>query len=186
MSWKTYQWVTIVTYMFRKCVTILKTRMWILVFLWPFQLYWNQHLSNKYRTCCCCSVAKSCPTLCDPKSYSPPGSFVHGILQARIRELVTISFSRGSFQPRDRTQVSCIGRGVPYHWATRAEQDWAFVKHEAEARQLTLEETEGLRAKGHRLVNWCSSVWIWMHFESYNSIWVPGDRRAVIFVWCIP
>ena len=32
---------------------------------------------------------------------------------------VTISFSRGSFQPRDRTHVSCIGRQILYHLATR-------------------------------------------------------------------
>ena len=47
-------------------------------------------------------------TLCDPVDYSPPGSSIHGILQARILEWVAISFSRGSSQPRDRTQVSCI------------------------------------------------------------------------------
>ena len=35
---------------------------------------------------------------------SPPGSSVHGILQARIMEWVSISFSRGSSQPRDETQ----------------------------------------------------------------------------------
>ncbi|XDA77321.1 hypothetical protein R6Z07F_007455 [Ovis aries] len=40
--------------------------------------------------------------------YSPPGSSVHGILQAKILEWVAIPFSRGSAQPRDRTQVSCI------------------------------------------------------------------------------
>ena len=39
---------------------------------------------------------------------SPPGSSVHGILQARILEWVAISFSRGSSRPRDWTQVSCI------------------------------------------------------------------------------
>ena len=53
-------------------------------------------------------VAQSCPTLCDPVDCSPPGSFVHGILQARILEWVAIPFSRGSSQPRDQTQVSCI------------------------------------------------------------------------------
>ena len=37
--------------------------------------------------------------------YNPPGSSVHGILQARILEWVAISFSRGSPQPRDQTQV---------------------------------------------------------------------------------
>ena len=39
-------------------------------------------------------------TLCNPLDYSPPGSSVHGILQARILECVAISFSRGSSQPR--------------------------------------------------------------------------------------
>ena len=41
-------------------------------------------------------IAQSCPTLCDPLDCSPPGSSVHGILQARILEWVAISFSRGS------------------------------------------------------------------------------------------
>ena len=39
-------------------------------------------------------VPKSYLTLCDPRDYSLPGSSVHGILQARILEWVTISFSR--------------------------------------------------------------------------------------------
>ena len=51
-------------------------------------------------------VAQSCPTLCNPMDCSLPGFSVHGILQARIVEWVTISFSRGSSQPRDQTQVS--------------------------------------------------------------------------------
>ena len=41
-------------------------------------------------------VAQLCPTLCDPMDCSPPGSSVHGILQARILEWVAIPFSRGS------------------------------------------------------------------------------------------
>ena len=45
-----------------------------------------------------CLVAKLCLTLCDPMDYSSPGSSVHGILQARILEWVSISFSRGSFE----------------------------------------------------------------------------------------
>ena len=53
-------------------------------------------------------VAQSCPTLCDTMDCSLPGFSVHGISQARILEWVAISFSRGSSQPRDRTQVSCI------------------------------------------------------------------------------
>ena len=56
--------------------------------------------------------------LCDGVDCSPPGSTVHGILQARILEQVAMSSSRGSSLPRDRTQVSyvsCIVRQVLYH-----------------------------------------------------------------------
>ena len=48
---------------------------------------------------CCCSVAQSCLTLCDPMDCSLPGSSVHGIFQARILEWVVISFSRGLPNP---------------------------------------------------------------------------------------
>ena len=58
------------------------------------------------------------PTLWDPMDYSSPGSSVHGILQARILELVAISFSRESSQPRDRTWVSCIAGRFITIWTT--------------------------------------------------------------------
>ena len=54
-------------------------------------------------------VDESCPTLCDPRDCSPPGSSVHAISQVRMLEWV--AFSRGSSQPRDRTWVSCIAGG---------------------------------------------------------------------------
>ena len=53
------------------------------------------HISNQHSTCQ--------STLCDSLGCSPPGSTVHGILQARILEWVAIPFSRGSSQPRDQT-----------------------------------------------------------------------------------
>ena len=53
---------------------------------------------------------------------SPPGSSVHGILQVRILEWVAIPSSRGSSQPRDRTQVSCTVGGFFTIWATREVQ----------------------------------------------------------------
>ena len=62
--------------------------------------------------CCSCLVAKSWLTLGDPVESIPPGSSVHGILQARILEWVAISFSRGSSGPRDQTCTSlCL-----LHW----------------------------------------------------------------------
>ena len=73
------------------------------------------------RVCVWVLVAQLCPTLCDPMDCTPPGSSVHGILQARILECVAISFSRGSSLPRDRTCISCvccIGSQILYHWAT--------------------------------------------------------------------
>ena len=57
-------------------------------------------------------VAQSCPTLCDPIDYSPPGSSIHGIFQARVLEWVAISFSKGSSLHRDRTQT------LPHCWQT--------------------------------------------------------------------
>ena len=63
-------------------------------------------------------VAPLCPTLYDLMDCNPPGSSVHRILQAKILEWVTISFSRGYSQSRDQTcvsYISCIGRWILYH-----------------------------------------------------------------------
>ena len=53
------------------------------------------------------------------QNCSLPGSSVHGIFQARVLEWIAISFSRGSSQPRDRTQVSRIVDRRFNLWATR-------------------------------------------------------------------
>ena len=50
----------------------------------------------------CKLLSQSCPTLCDPMDYSPPGPSVHRIFQARILEWVAMP-SRGSTRPRDQT-----------------------------------------------------------------------------------
>ena len=57
--------------------------------------------------------------LCDPMDYT-----VHGILQARILEWVAFSFSGGSSQPKDRTQVSCIVGRFFTSWATQEAQKY--------------------------------------------------------------
>ena len=67
---------------------------------------------------CCHLVAQSCPALC-----SPSDSFIHGIPQARILELVAISFSRGSSQPRGWAWVSCtVGR----FFTTEPPEKWIY------------------------------------------------------------
>ena len=62
---------------------------------------------------------------CDPMSCSLPCSSLHGIFQARILEWVAISFSRGNFPPRNRTQVSHIASRSSTNWAMR-EAHWAL------------------------------------------------------------
>ena len=70
----------------------------------------------------CVLVTQSCPALCDTMDCSPPGSSVHGIFQATMLKCIVISYSRGSSWPSDWTWfswVSCIGRWILYHWATK-------------------------------------------------------------------
>ena len=67
---------------------------------------------------CSAKLLQVRPALCDLVDCNPPGSSVHGILQARILEWVLIPSSTGASQPRDQTQVSyvsCTGRQVLYH-----------------------------------------------------------------------
>ena len=76
----------------------------------PCPLHWQ---------CACAKSLQSCPILCDPVNHSPPGSSVHGILQARTLAWVAIPFFRGSSRPRDRTQVPYIGKWILKHWTAR-------------------------------------------------------------------
>ena len=65
---------------------------------------WKIPLSKKIKS----EITQLFQTICDPTGCSLLGSSIHGIFQARILEWVAISFFRGSSQPRDQTQVSCI------------------------------------------------------------------------------
>ena len=66
-------------------------------------------------TCWCsppaCLIAQLYPTLCSPMEYSPPGSSVHGIFQARTLEWVAFSSSRVSSQSRDWTLSPALAGG---------------------------------------------------------------------------
>ena len=61
---------------------------------------------------------------CISNPYSLKSYTVHGILQARILEWVAFPFSRGSSQPRDRTQVSRIAGRFFTSWATKEVQEY--------------------------------------------------------------
>ena len=72
---------------------------------------------------------RSCGLLfCNPMDCSLPGSSVHGISQTRILEGVDIFFFKGSFQLRDWIHVSCVGRQILYHWATREAQSQSLAR----------------------------------------------------------
>ena len=60
----------------------------------------GESVESKRYMCMHAKLFQSCPTLCNPMDYSPPGSSVHGFLQARILEWVAMPSSRGSFGPR--------------------------------------------------------------------------------------
>ena len=79
---------------------------------------WNSHSIHKVKV----KVVQSCPTLCNPVDCTVSGASVHGILQARILEWVAVPFSRGSSQPRDGTQVSCIAGGFFTLWTTKKKE----------------------------------------------------------------
>ena len=83
------------------------------------QKHWQQQMPIRLWSNSESEVARSCPTLRDPMDGNLPGSAVHGIFQARILEWAAISFSRGSSQPRDQTQVSCIADRCFTVWAMR-------------------------------------------------------------------
>jgi len=84
--------------------------------MWAHVLLWENKGCVGYswgKVCACILSHFSRVQLCDPMDYnSLPGSFAHGILQARILEWVAIPFSRDLFQPRDWTRISlCL-----LHW----------------------------------------------------------------------
>ena len=122
----------------RQWIIINVTRWWLhshLLFQMCFLAWVNQHIPW-YLLCswaidpekafcsvclcvCACSIARSCPTLCNPLDCSLSGFSVHGIFQASILQWVAISYSRGSSWPKAWTQVSCIVSRFFTFWATR-------------------------------------------------------------------
>ena len=59
-----------------------------------------ERVALEQHSVCMCAVTQSYLTLCDPLDWSPPGSSVHGISQARILQWAAVPFSRGSSLPR--------------------------------------------------------------------------------------
>ena len=102
-------------------------------------------------------VTQSCLTLCNPMDYK-----VHGILQARILEWLAIPFSRGSSQPRDRTEVSHIAGGFFISWATLVNKEIRVKKRRRKATKIgsTHKERKQISSsKNYNNLNWESKCW---------------------------
>ena len=79
-------------------------------------------------------IAQLCLTLCNPIDFSPPGSSVHRVLQARILEWAAMPFSRWSSRPRNQTWVSHMAGSFFTIWATRKAiteiyTNWRTIPH---------------------------------------------------------
>ena len=120
-------------------------------------------------------------TLCNPMNYT-----VHGILQARILELVTFPFSRGSSQARDRTQVSRIAGGFFTSWTTR-EAHWnetcLHITHIYWAFQVALvvkkkkkPACQCRRHKRHRFNSWVGRI-PWKRAWQLTPVFLPGESH---------
>ena len=95
-------------------------------------------------------VTKLCLTLLWPVDCRPLSSSVHGVFQAWILECIAISFFSGSLQPRDQTCVSCIGRWILYHWATREAQKRRYRNLKQKGQEPLVTEKQSLL-----IFTWC-------------------------------
>ena len=114
--------------------------------------FWNYLLFQFFLDTVAVLVAQSCLTLCDPWTVARQALSVHGILQARILKWVAIPFSRGSSQPRDRTQVSCMASRFFTIWIDGSVYiiDWASGQmHLQNDWILASNKTRGLERKFH-------------------------------------
>ena len=115
-----YSWASLVAQLVKNLPTMWET--WVRSLGWEdplekgkathfsilaWRISWNVCIVFIHSMCVRPESLQSCPTACDPMDCSPPGSSVHGILQARILEWVAMPSSRGSSRPRDQT---CIVR----------------------------------------------------------------------------
>ena len=110
-------------------------------------------------------LLQSCPTLCDSLDCSSPGSSVHGILPAKILELVAMPSSKGSSQLRDQTHVyyiSCIGRWVLYHelqlGSPRAKMGTAKLRYESKERHSSAQVKQQVTAEAEPQQLWTEST----------------------------
>ena len=125
--------------------------------------------------CCCCSVAKLCPTLCD---------HIHGVFQARMLEWIAISTPGDLPDPgRDQTHVtsciSCTGRWSLHHCTTwEAHIDATYNLRNGEQLYLTVHDCASLYEIHHCII--CTSFFFF--FETRPLFRVSVDLVLLLLI----
>ena len=127
--------------------------------------------------------------LCDPMDYT-----VYGIFQARILEWVAFPLSRGSSQPRDRTQVSCIAGGFFTSWTIREALNFHRLAHTVDIvlciyTFLIQHSTLGIFPCCHLVfqsmpIRFALKLFIQMHCSQLAKLhWVPSFANIMVVVY---
>ena len=133
---------------------------------------WGQRLTHSNLEHALGWVAQLCPAVCNPMDCSPPGSSVHGILQAKILKWVAMSSSRGPYQPRDWTHISHIADRFFTNWATLWECHMDF----------------GTLKKKERENCFFSSVQLLSHVRLFVTPWTAARHASLSTTntWSLP
>ena len=137
-------------------------------------------------------VTQLYPTLCDPMDCSPPGSSVHGILQARILAWVAIQFLRGSSWPRSQTRVSRIaGRFFTVYHNRFISSNWrsnysfqargnhsVFLPDSSLPQQLLVARDFQAHIESETACHSCLSSFQFSHSVVSNSLGLHGPQHA--------
>ena len=120
-------------------------------------------------------VAQSCLTLCDPKDYT-----VHGILQPRILEWVSFPFSRGSSQPRERTQVSHTAGRFSTSWATgEAHTRLRWAPNPMTSVLIRRQDTQR-HIQGWKATEECGRDWSYAATRKTKDVQAPSEAERLI------
>ena len=128
---------------------------------------------------CACAVAQLCPTLCDPRDCSLPGSSAHGIIQARILERVTIFLLQGIF-PTQRSNLHLL-------WLLRWQADSLPLGKPSYGQCTILNAVEDVRMKDTTFLTLSVQPEIHIYTTTFSESCNHSDLHLVVsrFTFCL-